>query len=89
LHRRRIRGDVDRLGVLYFVRPEDSLELRPVVSETLRRLGYDQTTDNSALGITAGEWVKARVIEGVDRGAVQSEIKDQPIIGGVVAKYYD
>jgi hypothetical protein len=36
------------------VRPEDSLELRPVVSETLRRLGYDQTTDNSALGITAG-----------------------------------
>ncbi|KAJ5478284.1 Oxoglutarate/iron-dependent dioxygenase [Penicillium desertorum] len=81
--------NVDRLGVLYFVRPEDSLELRPVVSETLRRLGYDQTTDNSALGITAGEWVKARVIEGVDRGVVQSEIKDQPIIGCVVAKYYD
>ncbi|KAJ5950056.1 hypothetical protein N7454_001640 [Penicillium verhagenii] len=81
--------DVDRLGVLYFVRPEDSLELRPVVSEVLHRLGYDQTTDNSAIGITAGEWVKARVAKGVDKGLARSEIGDQPIIGGVVAKYYD
>ncbi|OQD86073.1 hypothetical protein PENANT_c008G04769 [Penicillium antarcticum] len=31
--------DIDRLGVLYFVRPEDNLELRPVVSELLHRLG--------------------------------------------------
>lgn len=81
--------DVDRLGVLYFVRPEDNLELRPVTSEVLRRLGYDQTTDNSAVGITAGEWVKARVAKGVDKGPARSEIGDQPIIGGVVAKYYD
>jgi isopenicillin N synthase-like dioxygenase len=81
--------DVDRLGVLYFVRPEDDLELRPVVSEVLHRLGYDQTTDNSAIGITAGEWVKARVAKGVDRGMARSELADQPIIGGVVAKYYD
>lgn len=81
--------EVDRLGVLYFVRPEDDLELRPVVSEVLQRLGYDQTTDNSAVGITAGEWVKARVAKGVDKGVARSEIGDQPIIGGVVAKYYD
>ncbi|KAJ5162109.1 hypothetical protein N7492_007501 [Penicillium capsulatum] len=77
--------DVDRLGVLYFVRPEDNLELRPVGSEVLRRLGYDQTSNNSALGITAGDWVRARVAKGVAR----SKIGDQPIIGGVVAKYYD
>jgi isopenicillin N synthase-like dioxygenase len=81
--------DVDRLGVLYFVRPEDDLELRPVVSEVLHRLGYDQTTDNSAVGITAGEWVKARVAKGVDRGVARSNIGDQPILNGVVAKYYD
>ncbi|KAJ5874806.1 uncharacterized protein N7529_003236 [Penicillium soppii] len=81
--------DVDRLGVLYFVRPEDDLELRPVVSDVLHRLGYDQTTDNSAVGITAGEWVKARVAKGVDKGLARSEIGDQPIIGGVVAKYYE
>jgi isopenicillin N synthase-like dioxygenase len=81
--------NVDRLGVLYFVRPEDDLELRPVVSEVLHRLGYDQITDNSAVGITAGEWVKARVAKGVDRGTTRSEVGDQPIIRGVVAKYYD
>ena len=81
--------DIDRLGVLYFVRPEDNLELRPVVSEVLRRLGYDQAADQSAVGITAGEWVKARVAKGVDKGEVRSEVGEQPIIGGVVAKYYD
>jgi isopenicillin N synthase-like dioxygenase len=81
--------DVDRLGVLYFVRPEDDLELRPVASELLRRLGYDQITDNSAVGITAGEWVKARVAKGVDRGVPRNEIGSQAIISGVVAKYYD
>ncbi|CAG8159763.1 unnamed protein product [Penicillium salamii] len=81
--------DIDRLGVLYFVRPEDDLELRPIASDVLHRLGYDQTTDNSAVGITAGEWVKARVAKGVDKGLARSEIGDQPIIGGVIAKYYD
>lgn len=81
--------DLDRLGVLYFVRPEDDLELRPVVSEVLQRLGYDKITDNSAVGITAGEWVKARVATGVNKGVTRSEVEDQPIIGGVVAKYYD
>ncbi|KAL4871338.1 hypothetical protein BDV12DRAFT_206511 [Aspergillus spectabilis] len=81
--------DIDRLGVLYFVRPEDSLELRPVASELLRRLGYDKTVDNSAVGITAGQWVKARVTKGAAAGNVRSELGDQPIIGGVVAKYYD
>ncbi|OGE51128.1 hypothetical protein PENARI_c014G02842 [Penicillium arizonense] len=81
--------DIDRLGVLYFVRPEDNLELRPVVSEVLHRLGYDQAADQSAVGITAGEWVKARVAKGVDKGAARSEVGEQPIIGGVVAKYYD
>ncbi|KAL4787080.1 hypothetical protein BJX76DRAFT_345769 [Aspergillus varians] len=80
---------VDRLGVLYFVRPEDSLELRAVESEVLSRLGYDKAVDNSAVGITAGQWVKARVAKGVGRGVVRSEIGEQAIIGGVVAKYYD
>ncbi|KAJ5169353.1 Oxoglutarate/iron-dependent dioxygenase [Penicillium coprophilum] len=81
--------NVDRLGVLYFVRPEDSLELRPVVSEVLRRLGYNQTSENSAVGITAGEWVKARVSKGIGRDFARGEVGDQPIIGGVVTKYYD
>ncbi|KAI0152142.1 Clavaminate synthase-like protein [Hypoxylon sp. NC0597] len=83
------QADIDRLGVLYFVRPEDSLELRPVVSDVLARLGYDKTTDGSAVGITAGEWVKARVARGVAKDKPRSDVSEQEIIGGKAAKYYD
>ncbi|TQS32193.1 hypothetical protein Golomagni_07500 [Golovinomyces magnicellulatus] len=80
--------ETDRLGVLYFVRPEDNVELRPVASEVLKRLGFDQVTDDSAVGITAGEWVKARVAKGVGKGP-RGEVEEEPIIGGKKAKYYD
>ncbi|KAH6656994.1 2OG-Fe(II) oxygenase superfamily protein [Truncatella angustata] len=83
------QANVDRLGVLYFVRPEDTLELRPVQSTVLERLGYDKSTDGAAVGITAGEWVKARVAKGVAKEKPRSEIGEQPIIGGKSAKYYD
>ncbi|KAI0126840.1 hypothetical protein BJ170DRAFT_707976 [Xylariales sp. AK1849] len=83
------QSDVDRLGVLYFVRPEDSLELRPIVSDVLERLGYDKSTDGAAVGITAGEWVKARVAKGVAKEKARSELAEQHIIGGKSAKYYD
>lgn len=81
--------ELDRLGVLYFVRPEDSLELRPVVSSVLERLGYNKTTDSSAVGITAGEWVKARVAGGIGKGVARSDLTEQVIIKGKTAKYYD
>ncbi|KAL7914322.1 hypothetical protein GGI35DRAFT_490577 [Trichoderma velutinum] len=82
--------DVDRLGVLYFVRPEDSTELRPVASRVLERLGYDKVSDASAVGITAGEWVKARVAKGVAKdNQPRSEVGEQTIVGGLTAKYYD
>ncbi|KAK7739817.1 hypothetical protein SLS62_011206 [Diatrype stigma] len=83
------QAGVDRLGVLYFVRPEDSVELRPVASKVLERLGYDKITDDSAVGITAGEWVKARVARGTTRSQARSELSQQEIIGGKSAKYYD
>ncbi|KAF2996567.1 hypothetical protein E8E14_001645 [Neopestalotiopsis sp. 37M] len=83
------QADVDRLGVLYFVRPEDTLELRPVVSDVLRRRGYDRSTDGAAVGVTAGEWVKARVAKGVAKEKPRSEVGEQDIIGGKSAKYYD
>lgn len=83
------QADVDRLGVLYFMRPEDSVELRPVASKVLERLGYDKITDDSAVGITAGEWVKARVARGATRNQARSELSEQEIIGGKSAKYYD
>ncbi|KAI3332148.1 Clavaminate synthase-like protein [Xylariaceae sp. AK1471] len=81
--------DLDRLGVLYFVRPEDDLELKPVLSNVLERLGYSKVTDSSAVGITAGEWVKARVAKGVAKAKARSDVKEEEIIGGKVTKYYD
>ena len=81
---------VDRLGVLYFVRPEDSLELRPVESPVLERLGYKPEEGTGTEGITAGEWVKARVRAGVSRGKVaRSELSEQEILKGVKVKYFD
>lgn len=85
------QAGIDRLGVLYFVRPEDELELKPVRSPVLERLGYrPEEGTQVAEGITAGEWVKARVKAGVNKGAAaRSEISEQEIIKGVKAQYFD
>lgn len=80
---------VDRLGVLYSVRPEDDVKLEPIKSRVLERLGYSEITDSSAVGVTAGEWVKARVAKGVSRDKARSDVAEQVIIGGKSAKYYD
>ena len=83
------QADIDRLGVLYFVRPEDDVKLTPIKSAVLEKLGYTKTSDESVVGITAGEWVKARVKKGVAKGQVRSEQKEEEIIAGKSAKYYD
>ncbi|XPT01544.1 hypothetical protein M3J09_010676 [Ascochyta lentis] len=83
------QADVDSLGVLYFVRPEDDVKLTPIKSNVLEKLGYTKTFDDSVVGITAGEWVKARVKKGVAKGQARSERKEEAIIGGISAKYYD
>jgi isopenicillin N synthase-like dioxygenase len=80
------QAHLDRLGVLYFVRPEDALELRPVDSPVMKRLGY--TNAGEGEGMTAGEWVKARVKTNVAKGS-QTMQTEQEIMRGVKAKYYD
>lgn len=80
------QADVDRHGVLYFVRPEDDTELVPTKdSPVLQRLGYDKATDESTVGLTAAEWVRARVAKNVSSMGKEQE----SIIKGVKAKYYD
>ncbi|KIW29596.1 uncharacterized protein PV07_05402 [Cladophialophora immunda] len=80
------QADVDRHGVLYFVRPEDDTELVPIQgSPVLERLGYDKALDPATVGLTAGEWVKARVAKNVSRVGREEE----SIIKGVKARYYD
>ena len=53
------QAGIDRLGVLYFVRPEDSMPLKPVESAVLRKLGLEPE-GGVANDFTAGEWVKVR-----------------------------
>jgi isopenicillin N synthase-like dioxygenase len=77
------QAHLDRLGVLYFVRPEDNLELKVLPSPLLQRLGLDKQPEGPI--VTAGEWVKARVAKNVNKGGKD----DQEIVKGVKTKYYD
>ncbi|PYH47534.1 putative oxidoreductase, 2OG-Fe(II) oxygenase family [Aspergillus saccharolyticus JOP 1030-1] len=53
---------LDRLGLLYFVRPSDEMNLGAIDSPLLRRLGYySQQKQNEEVAIPATEWVRARV----------------------------
>jgi isopenicillin N synthase-like dioxygenase len=84
------QGDVDRIGVLYFVRPEDKLPLVPVESPVLERLGLK--ADEGGEIVTAGEWVKARVRGGVsgNNGKVDlAGLEEREVIKGRKTKYYD
>lgn len=84
------QANVDRHGVLYFVRPRSDLRLEPVQSKVLERLGYDKLMDEKAVGLTAGDWVKARVKNNVDKyPAGKGHEQETEILGGVKAKYYD
>jgi isopenicillin N synthase-like dioxygenase len=84
------QAHLDRLGVLYFVRPEDDLVLRPVDSPLLERLGLKKEVDSQELVLTAGEWVKARVAKNVNKAGGSKETSgEQEIIKGVKARYYD
>lgn len=83
---------IDRIGVLYFVRPEDRLPLIPVDSPVLKRLGLVGKASSNDDGeiVTAGEWVKARVSGGVSgRGGYARSAGDHEVIKGKKTTYYD
>jgi len=82
------QAHLDRLGVLYFVRTEDKLELKTVPSPLLERLGLKNEPEGPVL--TAGEWVKARVARGVDKasGPIKEGVEIE-ILKGVKTRYYD
>lgn len=52
---------MDRLGLLYFVRPSDDLPLKTLDNEFLRTAGYGKKGSERDLDISASEWVRARV----------------------------
>lgn len=76
---------IDRLCLMYFVRPEDEMELKSVDSPVLEKSGLEAQPGLDA-GFTAAEWVKSRVLGG--RGKVQSEQKQEEVLPGMQVKYY-
>ena len=89
------QAHIDRLGVIYMVRIEDSTDLIPITdSPVLQRLGLTsgQVLDADGKPIKAGEWVKQRIIKnlGAGTGSVRgdNEESDVEIVKGVKIKYY-
>lgn len=75
------QAHVDRLGLLYFVRPGENLNLKPVDSPLLRRLGMlDGVKDED---VKAGDWVRARVRRNWQKAPTKNE---NMTLGGVQVK---
>ncbi|KAG6041897.1 hypothetical protein E4U41_000743 [Claviceps citrina] len=55
------QASIDRLGLLYFVRPSDRLPLKRLDSPFLTRMGYGRRATDGDLDVTASEWVRTRV----------------------------
>lgn len=55
------QASIDRLGLLYFVRPSDRLPLKRLDNSFLRRMGHGKEGTEGDLDISASEWVRARV----------------------------
>ncbi|KAK4550495.1 hypothetical protein LTR36_000074 [Oleoguttula mirabilis] len=82
------QAHLDRLGLLYFLRPSHDLSLKTVDSPVLERLGLLKDSDDGAADIKAGDWVRTRVKGNLDK-AVPGGRKEQTVLGGVKVKYYD
>ena len=83
------QAHIDRLGLLYFLRPAYDLKLKALESPLLKRLGYvDESGETPTDGITAGDWVRARVKGNQDKVPVGG-YREKTVLGGVKAKYYD
>lgn len=82
------QAQLDRLGLLYFLRPAHGLPLKTLDSPVLQRLGIKDESDDGAAGIKAGDWVKTRVRQNLDR-APQGGRSEKEVLKGVKVKYYD
>jgi isopenicillin N synthase-like dioxygenase len=80
------QAHLDRLGLLYFLRPAYDLPLKALDSPVLERLGLKG--DGKADGVKAGDWVRARVKGNSDPALKKGEL-EKPVVAGLKARYYD
>ena len=59
------QAHIDRLGLLYMLRPENEVDLKPAESPLLERLGLKKPALETE-GLKGGAWVKARVAGNLD-----------------------
>lgn len=69
------QANMDRLGLLYFVRPSDQMPLKGLDSPFLARMGHGKQGTEADLETSAFEWVRARVTKNW-RGSVTAGSKD-------------
>lgn len=81
------QAHIDRLGLLYFLRPAYDLKLKTVDSPLLKRMGLKSDND-AADELKAGDWVRARVKGNQDK-VPEGGNQNKDVIGGLRAKYYD
>jgi len=80
------QAHLDRLGLLYFLRPAHDLEFKTIDSPLLKRLGLKPEKDEGE-GIKAGDWVKARVKGNLERAPKGGHLEKE-VIRGIKVKYY-
>jgi isopenicillin N synthase-like dioxygenase len=80
------QAHLDRLGVLYFVRPGDHVKLRGAKSAVLNRQGL--LADDDAKALTAQEWIKARVVANVSTKQVEVEKEALDKVGDGLTPVY-
>ena len=80
------QAHIDRLGLLYFLRPAHDLKLKTLDSPLLKRLGLKSEND-AADEIRAGDWVKARIKGNFEKRSPGDQ-KEKEVLNGVKALYY-
>jgi len=82
------QAHLDRLGVLYFVRPGDNMKLVTADSPVLRREGLLSTIPTQE-GLTAKEWISKRVIANISNKEILIEKEDLDKVGDGLTPVYD
>lgn len=82
------QAHLDRLGVLYFVRPGDYVKLRGAKSAVLKREGMLASEDDSG-EVTAKDWISRRVIANISSKKIEVEKEDLNKVGDRLAPVYN
>ena len=80
------QAHLDRLGVLYFVRPGDDVKLVGAESPVLRR---ENMLKGSDTGLTAKEWISKRVVANISKASLEVEKEDMNRVGDGLTPVYD